>query len=587
MIRAKIGTPKELLELVIALKLISDEEVLLAKELLHRGYDLASEPGTWIRKIEAEVSRLALKIQSSPYQRYLNGGTKPLTATGRLDWAAKDLHRRFEAELADLIEFRDLVNQQVTQCGTTGRISTALDAALGLVAIQSPLTVRSVSSVVVAAHTGNDDMRLCLAWANSLGRLDNQPDFRKFRGLLGDYETARLLSARIAEHAAASYYSSLGRQVEDVSVWQLVELDERWKDFDLLVDGRPVDVKNARRSFSSPDSYVQHCIPKFKISRGREVTIIGVLSDYVSAEDLVDAESRCQILGEASVSRIRRLYVWANKRFGRLLRLDGMWKPDYQPGWVFEFPEEHYQNRSETISKIPPLLEMFRGIGSSSGRLPGWLLALSPDRTLAAAMAQPGLDASLLSDLYSLDDEVGLSRPSLFILVMGLFLESIAKGDRSFRLAETLKRILLINYNHSISPLGLDDPQGHIVGLMDCLAKVQAETLRNNIHFTAFRMSHPSVLRGLKQDGSWITLFAYCGGWREYPMNVRCGATPLFFGRHSACPSCGFLVCDDCGFCSKNCEKVKIRQRLVAAEQRSRNKNVDFDYNEYACELDD
>ena len=553
----KTGKSMELLELVIDLKLISEEELLLAQKLLCRGFDLDAAPDGWIRQIETKVSELSQIVQNSPYQRYLNGGKRPRTASGRLDWAAKDWHRRMEAELADLIEFRDQVNSQLSKSAAPGRISTALNAALGLAAIKSALTAKTVSSQIVVDHTEKDDIRLCLAWSNSLDRLDNQPDFGYLRALLGDYEAARLLSARIAEHATASYYRSLGCKVEDVSVRQVRGRDEEWKDFDLLIEERPVDVKNARRSFSSPDHYVQHCVPKFKKARNAEVTIVGVLSDYVSADDLIYAASTCQLLGEVRVSTIRRLYAWARKRFGPLIKLDGMWKQDYQPGWVFEFPEGHYQNRSAAVNRIPSLLEKFRSIKLSRGRLPGWLLALSSDRVLGARMVQRGLDASLLADVYSLDDEVGISRPSLFILVIGLFLESISKGERSVGLANALKGLLLTNCNPDQSPLGLDDPQGYVVNLIDCLTKVQAEILRKNLHLTAFHMTHPSILRGLKDDGNWITLLAYCGGWREYPIKVRCGATPLFFGRHSVCPKCGFLICGDCGFCSQSCELTK------------------------------
>lgn len=569
MTETKNGNLKNQLELVTELKLISEEDARLAKNMLARGVDLATAPDNWFRQIETKVLKLSQDIRQSPYQHYLNGGSKPLTRSGHLDWRAKDSYRKMEAELVDLIEFQKEVKSRLTLDSAPDRILAALEAAFALLGIQSALQKGTVSSQVITAVNGSDDIRLCHAWSNLRISSDVEIDYRYLEERLGSIEAARVLSARIAEHAATIYYTSLGKKVEDVSVRQLRACDERWRDFDLLVDERPVDVKNARRSFSNPESYVQHCVPDFKTYRRTEVAICGVLSDYTSGEDLANIASRCQILGEVSISRIRSLYSWAHQRFGDILKLDGLWKPHYQPGWAFEFPDEHYSNRTRAINKIPALLERMRDIMPTGGRVPGWLLALSRNKVPAAGMVQPGLDAVVLKDLQLLDEAFGISRPSLFIFVMGLFLESIAKCKKPTQLEGALKRLLLISSDGEKWPLGLEDPQRYVFRLIECLAEIEEETFRRSYRFTAFRMSHPLILRGCREDGLWMSLIAYCGGWRRYPVDVRCGAAPLFFGRHLVCPGCGFLICEDCGFCSQKCERVDARQKTVAMEQKS------------------
>lgn len=128
------------------------------------------------------------------------------------------------------------------------------------------------------------DLRLVLHWAHKKPRQTDQLDTSVARASLGDVEFTKLCSARYAELAASEYFRSLGMTVHDVSLTQLETGQEDWRTHDLLADGLPFDVKNARQSFSDPSRYSEYLIPRFKQTRisGDAVTILGVLSHYLT-----------------------------------------------------------------------------------------------------------------------------------------------------------------------------------------------------------------------------------------------------------------------------------------------------------------
>lgn len=418
---------------------------------------------------------------------------------------------------------------------------------------------------------------------------------------LGEHDANRLISARLAERAATEYYKTIGLSVEDISITQLNKNNDQWRDFDILVDGKPIDVKNARKSYTSPNSYVQHCIPQFKKFRKTEVIIVGTLSEYVSFykkinsppfwpdnfdepfnspsfppddfDEQINNPPYCTVLGEVSISKIRKIYKWSCSRFGEILGLKGIWKPEFQPGWAFEYPPEHYRFRSDAIAKIPEVLLRFNQLGVYGDRVPGWLLSMCPDHSIITLMTKTPLEEKILTDLHSLEEYIDISRPTIFILIMGLFLESMFKCELADDLAATLRRLLMVELSVGFKPLGLDDPQNYISSLIDCLEKVHEEGRRREMRFKSFEMTHPSILKGQTDNGKCITLIAYCGGWKKYPITVRCGKTPLFFGTNDICPSCGHLICDACGFCSQTCTLVNQRQDKIVSDL----KNFPFD----------
>lgn len=428
--------------------------------------------------------------------------------------------------------------------------------------------VSAANSLAIVSVPGLEarDVALCFAWANR-----RHPGALADLGVdslvasIGEYEAARLLSARAAELAAAAYYRTLGCSVIDISITQLANNDNQWKDFDLLVDGQPIDVKNARRSFSSPDSYVAHCVPRFKLARnsGAEVTVLGVLSRYAEAQEVFYDPGKLQILGEVKVGDIRLLYRWAIGRFGNLINLDALWKPEYQPGWAFEYREAHYSNRTEAIDQLCKTIahEQY-----AIADVPRWVLPLVGLESFpAASTLEPG-EQRVLADFCTLRAEVGYCRSSLFVGAMGLLLESMARSTSVEPVAGALQG-LLFQSSTTASPLGLIDTQNYVVGLINMIRSIQQESVRRQLKFVAFRMTHPSILRGQVENGTWLTLVAYCGGWRSTPVKTMCGAAPLALGVNEPCPECGHLICKDCGYCSNNCSLVQARQAKPMDQQ--------------------
>lgn len=571
---------RDALNVATELKLISDDDAKFAGEMLDRGFKLSDSSENWISQIEAKLAELEHSLQQTPYHRYLNGGPRPSTSSDRNGWRAKDQHKRIQSFIAEFVDLNEgIKNRFELGIGDPAKLAKILKVAPDLAKMLLEMQqTKADSNQLVMAPSNADDIHLCLTWAGLGATATQHCDPRHLIEALGDYEAKRLLSARIAEHAAAEFYEALGHEVIDVSIGQIGNSDDQWKDFDLLVNGRPIDVKNSRRSFSSHDSYVEHCVPTFKLSRacGTEVAVTGVLSEYSPFENLAESTSSCRILGEVTESEIGRLKVWARRRFDHILSIDGIWKPKYQPGWIFEYPPEHYPSRKTAIDDIPCLIEKLKACGIANDRIPGWLLSLCPDRELALSLAGSGQKSKILTDLYFLDNEIGFSRPGLFIYVMGLFLEAIANDEQAGQLDGPLRALLFLHGSPLSRPLGLEDSQCYVANLIDMLVQVQNEVLRQNIQLTAFRLTHPSILLGQRDSGSWMTLIAYCGGWREVPIRARCGTTPLFFGQHEICPNCGHLVCDDCGFCSHDCDLVARRQHGVVTRQRLSNKDGYF-----------
>lgn len=519
--------------------------------------------------VEALGQRIAAgnaALANHPYQRFLNGGSKPVNAGGRPDFKVKDSYNLLKQSIRDLESLSNQLSEAFPpNDAATARqwdaLNLALEAYRLLDALQSTATDTSGPQPALSA----DDYLLCLIWAGGTSSIDIEVNAEELTLRLGDYEARRLESARAAEICVSAYYTALGHTVEDVSIGQLTEGDKRWVNCDLIADQRHIDVKNARRSFSSPDAYVEHAVPAFKLARasGAEVIVVGALSDYLLSETAEGNWVRSvRILGEVKLTYLRRLFSWMRTRFGALLNLDKMWRPDYQPGWIFEYPAQHYPHRIDAIRRIP---DFFRN--AAKARLPrealaGWLTTLCPDCTDWTPRFLPSEHEKIRADLHALAADVGLARPSIYLYVMGYLLESMTRRLPVGDVEKPLRTSILtrLGNQESPKPLGLEDPQKYVLNLLDALVIVYKEVIERNLTFASFRLTHPEILRGLTLDGAWITLLAYCGGWRREPVRVKCGTTPLVLGRDEPCESCGYLVCHACGYCSQECGSLGKRQ---------------------------
>jgi hypothetical protein len=155
---------------------------------------------------------------------------------------------------------------------------------------------------------------------------------------------------------------------------------------------------------------------------------------------------------------------------------------------------------------------------------------------------------------------------------MAMLVKSIYDQTAPGVMDAALRRSLfgLADLTYSVRPLGLEDPQGYVRQIIDALGEVHRAVVASGLRFTAFRLTHPEILRGCTNEGKWITLLAYCGGWRREPVKVKCGSSPLIFGQNKPCPDCGYLSCNDCGYCSHDCSRGARRQEAVAADARAR-----------------
>lgn len=475
-----------------------------------------------------------------------------------------------------------------------------VDAIADLDRYLQPLLARlrrnTISPVRDHAYTlSSEDFRLCFAWAGHSNFAAIGEDSASLERAIGSYQAGRLISARLAELAAIDYYKALGHTVEDISITQLHAnpSNQQWKDFDLLVDGRAVDVKNARKSFNSPNSYVEHCVPRFKVDRksNADVAILGVLSSYQTLEQfaLGDVVERI-ILGEVSVDTIRKLYVWVKKRFGDIIDFSGLWKPEYQPGWVFEFRPEFYGDRMQVLAELGDLL-------SSGSRnipnfhIPGCLLALSPLKVVVSSClheeaipARVKREHEILDDLLDIRETIGYSRSAAYVYAMAYIMEAIAKAKADHDTIPALRRMLFTgNTSKKVAfrprPFGLADPLGYVSSLLDAFESILKAIQDEGIKFSAFKLTHPSIIKARTNSDKWITILAYCGGWQESPIRVKCGNTPLHLGKNVNCSECGHLVCNNCGFCAADCVLCDVRQREVAEGARSMSitKGPDFD----------
>lgn len=398
-------------------------------------------------------------------------------------------------------------------------------------------------------------------------------------------DMARMLSARCAEKVALQFYASLGHEVADISKTQ--PNGDDWKDFDLLLNGsRTVDVKNARPPLNRAKRYTKHTVRRLKETRTGSVTIAGVLSPYLTLNQITTARNdgtlgQVMFLGETDRPTIARL----EQRFSRvghvLIRGEDR---NVIPPWAFEYPAEFYHSRNASrrrlqehdTSRTASFKELQNG---GHNPLPAFLLAGLPLPSSWEADMSPW--ESTLYRLLLSEKETAVTMPTLFLTLLTHFLvmTSQVSEQPDFDPSRYRSFVYASGDVQRKRPLGVFDPLGIVDDLVTTLQTLWAgrQTIQFD-DFESFDFRGLGLLRGTRRStGKAVTILAYCGGYVQametcgynvQPMG-RCGYSPLIVGKDGTCPQpgCGRLVCEKCGYCRDKCPLSQHSSRTRSAGQ--------------------
>jgi hypothetical protein len=444
-----------------------------------------------------------------------------------------------------------------------------------LASIRLRLESNSYDTVYGVSMLNKGDIDLALKWAqpeklvapSNIERLVAAAE----RGQLNeDHELARVLSARSAELAAMHFFRQFGCTVEDVSVQQCHNVNDEWALYDLLIDGKPFDVKNARRSRFSERHYVRHCVPKFKADRhNQEVSIVGVLSPYLWCESYFAPSripkrwnSTTHILGVTSqkVMEVLHCYFDIPGSFDCACSLNDK-GITFLPRWIFDFPPLFYRDRDAALADYCAFVQeidsdLWRHY-SAELLVPSLAAGLKLPETAFGLRLEPWA-RRFCHMIFAWRQSYSLSLPFVYLTVLSHFVETWRQDvtaetyrpsqyrELLFPLAQDGKRCLNL-------PLYVFDQLYTVDELIETLDKLwlcREESVLKDIE--AFRLRRLNILEGRTKGSShWQTLIAYCG---------RCGYHPLVYGKHDSCCACMKLICPqvNCRFCSGECSGYSI-----------------------------
>ena len=510
------------------------------------------------------------------------------------DDSAEKIHiKKFVSVLCKLSEYREHLQQHRWRLQeqelerARARAQAELDRKRSLLTPISEVVKKIVGNHRKVAFYGSDlspdDERLCHAWANNKVKSGLQPDACALLDEIGDYQGMRLYSARQAEHAAIEYYRQLGMEVIDVSVHQITGADDRWKTHDIEVNRIPMDVKNSRRSFSSPETYSEHCVANWKQTtrNGTSVRLVGILSEYVTGEAFREGRSATAVvLGEVSSDQLVSAAGWFERWMQDKLQFIAIDKPKYFPGWVFEYPNDHYATDVSGEQVDAAINEALLG-GLAPEDVPRSVLVHCAS-DFSEALGLDPTASSLLASMKAVKNEVGLSRMSAVMLLLALFVRSIhSVTEREFDL-EQLRSFFFFQTDDGkvdvYRPFGRLDTEGFVNGMLNALARAMHAARDQMKQFRRFQLAHANILRGDDGSGRWTTLLAYCGGFMPGPPHARCGKSPLVIGEEIVCDLCRHLVCSECGWCTADCPQVKINPLRVKSETETYDGTKTYDW---------
>lgn len=373
----------------------------------------------------------------------------------------------------------------------------------------------------------------------------------------------RMLSARNAEKAVASFFRDSGCCVQDVAILQLDQpRGGEWEKFDLRVDEVAIDVKNARSSPESEERYVSHCVPKFKQEyrpidpngETRHILIAGILSPYLGRLTESCSEMEVRFLGLMDAARLECLRQMLGQGPLRLSLHETADSSDILlPPWIFDYPKNNYAKRDAALELI---------------RAEGWR-ETEPNATVSSAVAVAA-DIEIAPSLGLRDDhrafvliltarikKHGLLLPVVYLTVLEQFIKLlVAKEPFDFKTDDYLT--LVFPSPNLTRPVFIFDPLKTVHTLIVTLSNLWK---RRNIELRgmkSFQLCGLNILRGKTDDNSddWKTILAYCGGEnkeaRKAGRSAPCGNTPLVLGECALCRH-GRLVCPRCYFCCSKC----------------------------------
>ena len=403
-----------------------------------------------------------------------------------------------------------------------------------------------------------DDIQLVGKWYQSPQNNLDRKSLIKSKSK--DWELGRLLSARSAEKIAMDFYRNYGKEVKDISIIQIDENNNfDWKDYDLNVDGFPIDVKNSRQSQKSKDRYTEHCIPRFKNSRtNQEVRIAGVFSPYLWPFELLDEpeeyhqDREIQFLGETTLRKQQEL----KNEFNNDLVYFSDPQPSskyFLPPWIFDFPQYIYTVRDKARKELKGFsdLTLLKEATSKTNLIP---LAIAAGIDLTKILNKKALGCwewSFLDQLRNRIEKYGLSLPFLFFTILEHFLCMATSCKTISDFNPKNYRKLLFYKERSNSPLGIYDPLKTIYALIEALETLWTAENRLMHRFRVFKLVSFNILQGKRDrnENTWTTLITYCGGHLEN--GSSCGKNPLVLGESKLC-ECRRLICPDCSFCCED-----------------------------------
>lgn len=423
-------------------------------------------------------------------------------------------------------------------------------------------------------HRTLSNLKIVSIEASEIYRDLNPSDFQlaeRWCNRDGEYELAKMISARGAELAAKHFYDKAGTTVEDTALQQVTDGND-WLTHDLLLNNQiPIDVKNVRQSINA-SVLTELTVPRFKLDRSStEVRICGVLSPYGKLKDIKMGSVKGEILflGETTRSQIDALISRFNKP-GHF-QLEGQFR-EKLPVWLFNMPKSKGESEERTTNHRDQA-------NCPEGRHWPYLPSSSLPCCIAAGLDLPKQIEEELPKWEQLFIKLirnsgPLSLGTVYLTILSHFTHALKNMVRAEQGGFDPSRYWELLYlkqpstpqRHSrrsafgtqsfeaSGPLGIIDPLGVVASLIEALELLWQRRSNLNIGgVQTLRVTPEGLVTGKFSNGKTKTILAYCGGFIE--KKGRCGFSPLILGEHGSCLSCGKLKCPECNYCSNHCKE--------------------------------